>query len=154
MTSTNANTTQKCASSHFLPFLPIVEPNHYRATTLSHSADHHEQSIEIGLNQAIQSSATRMHNLLQHRGTHCIHSSDTQRNKEPAVLTGLSSFDASLPHLPEESKNDSTGSRNNSSILVPQARNKHLCSPPQLVSESLLASSTLPHHNGAKSWAG
>lgn len=130
LTSTNANTTQKCASSHFLPFLPIVEPNHYRATTLSHPADHHEQSIEIGLNQAIQSSATRMHNLLQHRHTRCIHLSGRQRNKEPAVLTGLSSFDASLPHLPEEFENQSTGSRNNSAILVPHARNKHLRSPP------------------------
>lgn len=130
MTSTNAYANQKCASSHYLPFLTIVEPNHHRATTLSHPADYHEQSIEIGLNQAIQSPITRTHNLLQHRCTRCIHSSDMQRNKEPAVLTGLSSFDASLPHLPEEFENHSTGSRNNSAILVPHARNKHLRSPP------------------------
>ena len=151
MTSTNAYATQKCASSHYLPFLTIVEPNHHRATTLSHPADYHEQSIEIGLNQAIQSPITRTHNLLQHRCTRCIHSSDMQRNKEPAVLTGLSSFDASLPHLPEEFENHSTGSRNNSAILVPHARNKHLRSPPPLVGESLLASSPLTHHNGEKS---
>ena len=132
MTSTNAYATQKCVSSHYLPFLTIVEPNHHRATTLSHPADYHEQSIEIGLNQAIQSPITRTHNLLQHRCTRCIHSSDMQRNKEPAVLTGLSSFDASLPHLPEEFENHSTGSRNNSAILVPHARNKHLRSPLRL----------------------
>lgn len=104
MTSTNAYATQKCASSHYLPFLTIVEPNHHRATTLSHPADYHEQSIEIGLKQAIQSPITRTHNLLQHRCTRCIHSSDMQRNKEPAVLTGLSSFDASLPISPKSSR--------------------------------------------------
>lgn len=61
--------------------------------------------------------------------THLTQSAGMQHDKEPAILTGLSSVTAPLAAPLGVRKNNETTSRNNSLILNSNARNKHLCSP-------------------------